>query len=178
MSPSSVRHYESPEPNRGDGAHANAGASTHLCGGRRCWPPALASASYDQGRFVGRQIRPAGTDDKLIQSVPTGIYTSPEISSLGKTEKELTDAKVPYEVGRAMFRSIARAQIDGQPVGMLKLLFHTETLEILGLHCFGAQASEIIHIGQAIMNQPAPNNSIQYFVDSTRPWPKPIESRR
>jgi NAD(P) transhydrogenase len=141
-------------------------------------PPGLASASYDQGRFVGQEILAGGSAPRLIRDVPTGIYTSPEISSLGPTEKELTDAKVPYEVGRALFRSIARAQITGETVGMLKILFHTETKEILGLHCFGGQAAEIIHIGQAIMAQPAPHNTIQYFVDTTFNYPTMAEAYR
>ena len=141
-------------------------------------PPGLASASYDQGRFVGRQILNGGTSEQLMREVPTGIYTAPEISSLGQTEKELTQAKVPYEVGRALFRSIARAQITGQTVGMLKILFHTETLEILGIHCFGGQAAEIIHIGQAIMAQPAPSNTVEYFVDTTFNYPTMAEAYR
>jgi NAD(P) transhydrogenase len=154
-------------------------AQPHIYGaGDVIGPPGLASASYDQGRFVGRNIISGGTDHRLIREVPTGIYTSPEISSLGRTEKELTEAKVPYEVGRAEFRSIARAQITGQTMGMLKILFHTETLEILGLHCFGSQAAEIIHIGQAIMAQPPPNNSIEYFVDSTFNYPTMAEAYR
>ncbi|MEW8209269.1 MAG: Si-specific NAD(P)(+) transhydrogenase, partial [Candidatus Thiodiazotropha taylori] len=102
-------------------------------------PPALASASYDQGRFVGAQIATGSADWQLIDDFPTGIYTLPEISSIGRTERELTASKVPYEVGQASFRTIARAQITDHEVGMLKLLFHRETLEILGIHCFGEQ---------------------------------------
>ncbi|MCZ3019035.1 NAD(P)(+) transhydrogenase, partial [Acinetobacter baumannii] len=89
---------------------------------------------------------------RYVNDVPTGIYTIPEISSIGKNEHELTKAKVPYEVGKAFFKSMARAQIAGEPQGMLKILFHRETLEVLGVHCFGYQASEIVHIGQAIMS--------------------------
>ncbi|HJT31905.1 MAG TPA: NAD(P)(+) transhydrogenase, partial [Pirellulales bacterium] len=110
--------------------------------------------------------------------IPTGIYTTPEISSLGKTERELTAAGVPYEVGHAMFKSLARAQITGQTVGMLKLLFHRETLQILGIHCFGANASEIIHIGQAIMSQPGEQNSLRYFINSTFNYPTMAEAYR
>ena len=117
-------------------------------------------------------------DGRLLRDIPTGIYTSPEISSLGRTEQELTKAKVPYEVGHSLFRSLARAQITGQTVGMLKVLFHRETLEILGIHCFGYQASEIIHIGQAIMLQPAPNNTIRYFTTTTFNYPTMAEAYR
>ena len=98
---------------------------------------------------------------RFVNDVPTGIYTIPEISSIGKNEHELTQAKVPYEVGKAFFKGMARAQISGEPVGMLKILFHRETLEVLGVHCFGDQASEIVHIGQAIMNQPGEANYAQ-----------------
>jgi len=103
--------------------------------------PGLASASYDQGRFTALHIANQEKDWQLIKDIPTGIYTSPEISSVGKTEQELTEAQIPYEVGRAEFKNLARAQISGHTVGMLKLLFHRETLEILGIHCFGEQAS-------------------------------------
>jgi NAD(P) transhydrogenase len=141
-------------------------------------PPGLASASYDQGRFAATHILRGSGGSMLLSHVPTGIYTKPEISSLGPTEYELTEQKVPYEVGRAMFRSIARAQITGHTVGMLKLLFHTESLEILGIHCFGEQACEIIHIGQAIMAQPAPGNTMTYFVESTFNYPTMAEAYR
>ena len=140
--------------------------------------PALASASYDQGRFVGTQIADGETDWRLIDDIPTGIYTSPEISSIGRTERELTEQKVPYEVGQANFKSIARAQITRHTVGVLKVLFHRETLEILGIHCFGEQASEIIHIGQAIMAQPGKANTIEYFVETTFNYPTMAEAYR
>ena len=138
--------------------------------------PSLASASYDQGREVAESL--SGNDIDFIDDIPTGIYTLPEISSLGKTERQLTDEKVPYEVGRAFFKSIARAQISGEEVGMLKILFHIDTLEILGLHCFGAQASEIIHIGQAIMKQKGEANNIGYFVNTTFNYPTMAEAYR
>jgi NAD(P) transhydrogenase len=141
-------------------------------------PPALASASYDQGRFVGAHIADGECDWKLIEEFPTGIYSVPEISSVGKTERELTAAQVPYEVAQAPFKAIARAQITGHTVGMLKILFHRETLEILGIHCFGEQASEIIHIGQAIMRQPPPANTIQYFAETTFNYPTMAEAYR
>ena len=140
--------------------------------------PGLASASYDQGRFAGAQIARGNSDWELITDFPTGIYTMPEISSVGRTERELTAAKVPYEVGRALFRSIARAQITGHTVGMLKLLFHRDSLEILGIHCFGEGASEIVHIGQAIMAQPDDRNSLRYFAETTFNYPTMAEAYR
>jgi NAD(P) transhydrogenase len=140
--------------------------------------PSLASAAYDQGRFAATHLVTGSCNVELRPDIPTGIYTSPEISSIGKTERELTAEKVPYEVGHSMFRSLARAQITGQTVGMLKLLFHRETLEILGIHCFGSQASEIIHIGQAVMWQPKPNNTIEYFINTTFNYPTMAEAYR
>jgi len=139
--------------------------------------PSLASAAFDQGRSAAGSIIENGSW-RFVNDVPTGIYTIPEISSIGKTEQELTAAKVPYEVGKAFFKSMARAQIAIEPVGMLKLLFHRETLEILGVHCFGYQASEIVHIGQAIMNQPGEGNTIKYFVNTTFNYPTMAEAYR
>ncbi len=139
--------------------------------------PALASAAYQQGRAAAQHIL-TGASDQLARDIPIGIYTSPEISSIGKTEKELTEDKIPYEVGHAAFKSLAKAQITGQRTGMLKLLFHRETLEILGIHCFGANASEIIHIGQAIMLQKGEANSLKYFITTTFNYPTMAEAYR
>jgi NAD(P) transhydrogenase len=141
-------------------------------------PPGLASASYDQGRFVGHLITQGEADWQLINEAPTGIYTSPEISSVGKTEQELTEHNIPYEVGHAEFKNLARAQIAGRSEGMLKLLFHRETLALLGIHCFGDQASEIVHIGQAIMAQPGSANTIRYFANTTFNYPTMAEAYR
>ena len=141
--------------------------------------PSLASAAYTQGRAAAMSI--LGNDDDefgLAEEIPAGIYTSPEISCIGKTEKELTEAKVPYEVGVAQFKNLARAQIIGQEVGMLKILFHRETLELLGIHCFGSSASEIIHIGQAVMFQEGSANSIKYFTKATFNYPTMAEAYR
>jgi NAD(P) transhydrogenase len=138
----------------------------------------LASASYDQGRFAALHAVTGVSDNRLVEDIPAGIYTSPEISSIGRTERELTSEHVPYEVGHAMFRALARAQITGQTVGMLKLLFHRETLQILGVHCFGDQAAEIIHIGQAIMSQKGEANNLMYFVNTTFNYPTMAEAYR
>ncbi|MBI1314181.1 Si-specific NAD(P)(+) transhydrogenase [bacterium] len=140
--------------------------------------PSLASAAYVQGRYAAHHVISGACDRALIEDIPTGIYTSPEISSLGRTERELTEHGVPYEVGQCSFKSLARAQITGQTVGMLKLLFHRETLQLLGIHCFGSNASEIIHIGQAIMSQPGEQNSLNYFVNSTFNYPTMAEAYR
>ena len=137
--------------------------------------PSLASAAYDQGRCAGANM--SGEQDVApVTDIPTGIYTIPEISSIGKTEQQLTEEKIPYEVGQASFRHLARAQITGDTVGELKILFHRDTLEVLGVHCFGNNASEIIHIGQAVMN--SPNNTIKYFVETTFNYPTMAEAYR
>jgi NAD(P) transhydrogenase len=140
--------------------------------------PSLASAAYDQGRFAATHIAEGDCPHQLVEHVPTGIYTSPEISSVGPTERQLTQRKIPYEVGHALFRHLARAQISGETVGMLKLLFHRDTLEVLGIHCFGANASEIVHIGQAIMAQKGSANNIQYFITTTFNYPTMAEAYR
>ncbi|MEM6691284.1 MAG: FAD-dependent oxidoreductase, partial [Planctomycetota bacterium] len=140
--------------------------------------PSLASAAYTQGRSAAMHILGEVAGNLRLYDIPTGIYTSPEISSVGKTERELTEACVPYEVGQAQFKSLARAQITGNTVGMLKLLFHRETLEVLGVHCFGSNASEIIHIGQSVMSPNAASNSIEYFTETTFNYPTMAEAYR
>ncbi|MFZ8201634.1 Si-specific NAD(P)(+) transhydrogenase [Alteromonas portus] len=140
--------------------------------------PSLASAAYNQGRFAAEAMLGIKTHSALVEDIPSGIYTIPEISSVGKTEQELTAAKVPYEVGRAQFKHLARAQIASTQTGSLKILFHRETKEILGIHCFGERASEIVHIGQAIMQQKGEGNTIDYFVNTTFNYPTMAEAYR
>ncbi|MDO8331243.1 MAG: Si-specific NAD(P)(+) transhydrogenase [Fluviicoccus sp.] len=139
--------------------------------------PSLASAAYDQGRCAAAHMTGTG-DMEHVDDVPTGIYTIPEISSIGKTEKQLTEERVPYEVGQAFFRHLARAQITGETVGMLKILFNRDTLQILGIHCFGNNAAEIVHIGQAIMLQKGDGNTLKYFVNTTFNYPTMAEAYR
>jgi NAD(P) transhydrogenase len=140
--------------------------------------PSLASAAYMQGRAAAIQICGCTDSCMTLTDIPTGIYTSPEISSVGKTERELTAAKIPYEVGHSQYKSLARAQITGRTVGILKLLFHRQTRELLGVHCFGENASEIIHIGQAILKQPPPHNTLDYFINTTFNYPTMAEAYR
>lgn len=136
--------------------------------------PSLASAAYDQGRnAAGFMVGDAHAE--FISSVPTGIYTIPEISSIGKTEAELTAEQIPYEVGQAFFKHLARAQIIGERSGVLKILFHRETLQILGIHCYGNHAAEIIHIGQAVMKC---GHTLEYFVNTTFNYPTMAEAYR
>lgn len=140
--------------------------------------PSLASAAYTQGRAAAKHILGSGEKIESINDIPSGIYTSPEISSIGKTERQLTEQCIPYEVGHSHFKSLARAQISGRAIGMLKILFHRETLEILGVHCFGSQAAEIVHIGQAIMAQTGGGNTLKYFLDTTFNYPTMAEAYR
>jgi NAD(P) transhydrogenase len=140
-------------------------------------PPALASAGYVQGYHAAQHILNAGEPPHRLDMVPSGIYTLPEISSVGATERELRDRKVPYEIGHTNFRSLARAQMTGEKVGMLKILFHAETLAILGVHCFGAGAAEIVHIGQTVMASRDINN-LRHFVDTTFNYPTMAEAYR
>lgn len=140
--------------------------------------PSLASAAYDQGRIAATHLTEGKCAYKLVKDIPTGIYTIPEISSVGLNERELTEQKVPYEVGHAMFKHLARAQITGRTTGMLKILFHRETRELLGIHCFGDNAAEIVHIGQAIMAQKGAANTLDYFIHTTFNYPTMAEAYR
>jgi len=140
-------------------------------------PPALASAASVQGRFATQHILDPSVQPQPLEMIPSGIYTIPEISSVGRTERELHAARVPYEVGHAAFKSLARAQMTGETVGMLKLLFHSDTLQVLGVHCLGDRASEIVHIGQTVMANPA-INSIRYFINTTFNYPTMAEAYR
>ncbi len=129
--------------------------------------PSLASVSMEQGR-----IAVAHAFDKPFSSNPSyfpfGIYTIPEISFIGKTEEQLTDEDVPYEVGVAYYREIARGQIRGDTTGRLKLIFHRDTLDLLGVHIIGEGASELLHIGQAVLIL---KGKVDYFVDTVFNYP-------
>ncbi|MFK7872671.1 MAG: Si-specific NAD(P)(+) transhydrogenase [Oligoflexales bacterium] len=137
--------------------------------------PNLASAAYDQGRFAANHMIDPTSKDELATDIPSGIYTIPEISCIGRTEEELTHHKIPYEVGHSAFRHLARSHVCGEKVGMLKILFNPETLEIYGIHCFGENASEILHIGQAVMGTGA---TLKYFVNTTFNYPTMAEAYR
>ncbi len=133
--------------------------------------PSLASASMEQGRRAVCAMfdRPY----VAYQNLPYGLYTIPEISMVGKTEQQLTAERVPYEIGVAKFREIARGQISGDENGLLKLLFHRETKQVLGVHCIGDTATEIIHIGQAVM---ALGGTMEYFRDTVFNYPTMAEA--
>ena len=138
----------------------------------RCWRcdrfSSLASVSMEQGRIAAARVF---GDDCVVSNpayYPYGIYTIPEISFIGKTEEQLTEEDAPYEVGVAYYREIARGQIRGDTTGRLKLIFHRETRHLLGVHIIGEGASELVHIGQAVM---ALDATIDYFVDTVFNYP-------
>ncbi|MFN8524394.1 MAG: Si-specific NAD(P)(+) transhydrogenase [Chloroflexota bacterium] len=129
--------------------------------------PSLASISMEQGRLAA--CHAFGQDTTSVPSLfPYGIYTIPEISMVGRTEEELTNQGIPYEVGKAQYKEIARGQIIGDNSGLLKLIFHLDTRELLGIHIIGNGASELIHIGQAVMSF---GGTVDYFVDTVFNYP-------
>ena len=134
--------------------------------------PALASTSMEQGRLAAYHAC-----DEPVHALnalqPIGIYTIPEISFVGKTEDELTDEQVPFEVGIARYRELARGQITGDSHGMLKLLVAPGDRSLLGVHVFGTGATELVHIGQAVMGC---GGSVDYLVDAVFNYPTLAES--
>ncbi|MGD0546997.1 MAG: Si-specific NAD(P)(+) transhydrogenase [Terracidiphilus sp.] len=130
--------------------------------------PSLASVSMEQGRIAAAHAfndHAAATNPSYY---PYGIYTIPEISFIGKTEEQLTAEDVPYEVGMAYYRETARGQIRGDTTGRLKLIFHRETHALLGVHIIGEDASELVHIGQAVMIL---GGKVDYFIDTVFNYP-------
>jgi NAD(P) transhydrogenase len=130
--------------------------------------PALASVSMEQGRIAAHRAFGDLSTKSNPSFYPYGIYTIPEISFIGKTEEQLTDEDVPYEVGMAYYREVARGQIRGDTTGRLKLIFHRDTRKILGVHIIGEGASELVHIGQAVMIL---DGTVDYFVDTVFNYP-------
>ena len=129
--------------------------------------PALASTSMQQGRLAACHAFGLPSDVKW-QLLPYGIYTIPEISMVGPTEQDLMRDQVPYEVGLARYQEIARGKLIGDDIGMLKLLFHKQTRQLFGVHAIGEGATELVHIGQAVM---AHGGKIDYFIDNVFNYP-------
>jgi len=129
--------------------------------------PSLASVSMEQGRIAAARAYNINAHSNPA-TYPYGIYTIPEISFIGKTEEQLTEEDVPYEVGVAYYREIARGQIRGDTTGRLKLIFHRETHGLLGVHIIGEGAAELLHIGQAVMIL---NGKVDYFVETVFNYP-------
>jgi NAD(P) transhydrogenase len=136
--------------------------------------PALASTAMEQGRLAACHM--FGVEaHSFPQLLPFGIYAIPEVSMVGKTEQQLTDEGIPYESGIASYREIARGQLLGDETGMLKLLIHQETREILGVHCIGTGATELIHIGQCAM---ALGGKVEFFANNVFNYPTLAEAYR
>ncbi|MBM3943894.1 MAG: Si-specific NAD(P)(+) transhydrogenase [SAR202 cluster bacterium] len=129
--------------------------------------PSLASTSMEQGRLAA--CHAFGVPAKSVPALfPYGIYAIPEISMVGRNEQELTDEGVPYEIGKAFYREIARGHIIGDTTGLLKLIFHLETRELLGVHIIGEGASDLVHIGQAVLSF---GGTVDYFVETVFNYP-------
>ncbi len=136
--------------------------------------PALAATSMEQGRLASCHM--FGVPGKIsAELLPYGIYTIPEISMVGMTEQQLTGGKVPYEFGIARYEEIAKGQILGDEIGLLKILFDPKTLKVLGSHAIGENATEIIHIGQAVL---AMGGTVEYFRDTVFNYPTLAEAYR
>ena len=134
--------------------------------------PALASTSMEQGRLASCRMFGAPSEH-MPELFPYGIYTIPEISMVGQTEEKLTAAKVPYEVGISKYNELAKSMMLGDETGMLKLLFDRNTRKLLGVHIIGQRATEIVHIGQAVL---AHGGSIEYFRDTVFNYPTLAEA--
>jgi NAD(P) transhydrogenase len=137
--------------------------------------PALAATSSEQGRLAACHMFgvSASGESTAPPLLPYGIYTIPEISMIGATEGSLTEGQVPYEMGQARFGELARAQMMGVETGHLKVLFHRDTLRLLGIHAFGESATELVHIGQTAM---ALGGTIAYFRDAVFNYPTLAEA--
>jgi NAD(P) transhydrogenase len=136
--------------------------------------PGLASTSMEQGRLATCHAFNV-KQSSLPKMMPYGIYTIPEISTVGKNEEELTKEAIPYEVGRAFYKEIARGQIFGDLEGLLKLIFHRDTLQLLGVHIIGEGATELIHIGQAVLTY---GGTVEFFVHNVFNYPTLAECYR
>ena len=130
--------------------------------------PSLASVSMEQGRIAASHAFNDNAASSNPSLYPYGIFTIPEISFIGKTEEQLTGEDVPYEVGMAYYREVARGQIRGDTTGRLKLIFHRDTRKVLGVHIIGEDASELVHIGQAVMTL---DGTMDYFIDTVLNYP-------
>ena len=135
--------------------------------------PALAATAMEQGRRATYHAFGEPVGGSLGELQPLGIYTIPELSFVGRTEDELTSDSVPFEVGVARYRELARGAILGDVYGMLKLLVHADTRELLGVHVFGSQATELVHIGQTVMGC---GGTVDYLVDAVFNYPTLAES--
>ncbi|MDX1639603.1 MAG: Si-specific NAD(P)(+) transhydrogenase [Balneolaceae bacterium] len=136
--------------------------------------PRLASASFTQGRLAACNMFDMPARD-IPRQIPFGIYTIPEISHIGLTEKQAEERGHDVTIGRAYFKNIAKADMMGNPSGVLKLVFSTDTFKLLGVHIIGDQACNLIHLGQAVMGL---NGDIRYFIRNVMNYPTLSEAYR
>ena len=136
--------------------------------------PSLASTSMEQGRIAACHAFGVAAHS-VPELFPYGIFAIPEMAMVGRNEEELTEEGIPYEVGKAEYREIARGQILGDETGLLKLIFHLHTFKLLGVHIIGEGASELVHIGQAVMGF---GGTVNYFTETVFNYPTLAECYR
>jgi NAD(P) transhydrogenase len=129
--------------------------------------PSLAATSAEQGRLAACYAFGV-PNDGMVEHFPIGIYSIPEVSMTGATEQELTKARVPYEIGVARYREIARGTILGDESGFFKMLFHRDSRRLLGVHIIGTGATELLHIGQAVLRL---GGGLDYFLQTVFNYP-------
>jgi NAD(P) transhydrogenase len=135
-------------------------------------PPGLAATSMEQGRIAALHAFGEPVTE-LPELVPIGIYAIPEISYVGRTEEELTEAAIPYVAGVAWWRELAKALIMGEEEGLLKILVSPEDRRLLGVHVIGAQATDLVHIGQALMDR---DGALDFLVSAVFNYPTLAEA--
>lgn len=136
--------------------------------------PALASASFLQGRLASCEMFGSKAIAEMSDtSMPYGIYSIPEISGIGLTEEQAEELNIDVTVGRAYYSNLTRADLNHETDGILKLVFRTDNLKLLGVHIFGEQATDMIHLGQSIM---AHNDNIKYFIERVLNYPTYTEA--
>lgn len=136
--------------------------------------PGLASVSFSQGRIAANNMF-GGSATKLNANIPYGIYSIPELSSIGMSEQDAEKAGIDYSVGRAFYKSLAKASISNNKDGLLKIIFDAKSLKILGIHVIGESACDLLHVGQTVMNL---DGDLNYFVDHVFNYPTYAEAYR
>lgn len=137
--------------------------------------PRLASASFSQGRIASCEMFASDNRLEMPEQIPFAIYSIPEISNIGLTQKEATKRGYNVAVGRAFYKNITQGDVSNQQTGLLKIVFDQDTFKILGIHIIGERASDLIHLGQAVMNL---GGDIRYFIDHVLNYPTYSEAYR
>ena len=137
--------------------------------------PRLASASFSQGRIASCEMFREDNTLQMPEEIPFAIYSIPEISNIGLNQEEATEKGFNVAVGRAYYKNITQGDVSNQQTGLLKIVFDQDTLKILGIHIIGERASDLIHLGQAVMNL---GGDIRYFIDHVLNYPTYSEAYR